>query len=447
MDLGIPFKLLLALLLGGFLGLEREYHKEEIPHKKTALSSLGVRTFSLLTLLGALGGLMFTEYLFFSLILTSTVMLLILSNYVMSTLHTKDSGITTEIAGIFAYTAGFILMLTIFPLQLTVALTVIVTLILSRKEEIKNTIARFHKFETNAFITYAIIALVILPFLPDRAIVLSDISFLTSLLSAYAIRLGDLAVVEILNPYKLWFIVALITGIDTLGYFLNKYVGQKRGYILSAITGGFVSSTATTIALAQESKHSKRTNRLVGAAILSNTASFFQLVALLAPINGALLVKSTFLILSIIIAGSVSALFFLRQKNARGPMSLKKKTQTEVFSLPQALKFAGIYLLVRFGSGTALVLFGSGGLYVTSLLGALVGLDAVTINLADLTLRNEITVENGVVALLLANAANLIAKVMYSFFQGSRSFTVKFALSVCVIILSSIAGVIFTLLY
>lgn len=441
MDLAVHIKLILALLLGAFIGLEREYHKEEISQGKQVVSSLGVRTFSFLSLMGAVGGFLFSDYLVFSSILTISVMLLILGNYVLASIHTKDSGITTEIASLFAYAVGFMVARNVFSVHLIVATTVIATLILSRKEEIKNAVARLRGFETNAFITYAIIALVILPFLPDRSITLSDVTFLKTLLEAYRVNFGPFSTVELINPYKLWFIIALITGIDMLGYFLNKRFGQQKGHLLSAISGGFVSSTATTIALAQDSRQTIASDRMVSATIFANTASFFQLIFLLAPTNSSLLVKSTFPIIAIIVVGFLSGLYFLRRRGSRGKVSIKTKTQTEVFSLSQAFKFGLIYLLVRFGSNVALTFLGSSGVYITSALGALVGLDAVTLNLADLTARNIISLDGGVVALLIANAVNLSAKVFYSYTQGSRAFTVKFGISVACIIIASIAAV------
>lgn len=438
MDLTILFKLLASLVLGAFIGLEREYHKEEVPRKTHKYSSLGVRTFSFLTLMGSLSGVFYSSFMPVSLIVTAATMLLILANYVMGSMQTRDTGITTEIASIFSYAIGFIIAMDVIPIQITIALTVIATLILSRKEAVKSAVARLHGFETNAFINYAVIALVILPFLPNRAIYLSDIQALTTLLGAYNISLGPLANVELVNPYKLWFLVALITGIDLLGYFLNKYIGKTRGYLLSAISGGFVSSTATTIALAQESKRTTIADKLVGAAIFANTASFFQMLFLLAPTSGVLLVASTMPILAMIAAGIISGLFFLKSASSVKKITLRKKQDSNVFSLASALKFAGIYVLIRIISGIALVYLGNSGVYLTSMLGALAGLDAVILNLADLTIREVIPVRNALFALLIANAVNLIAKIVYSYVQGSRGFTIRLTAGMITIIAASV---------
>lgn len=437
MDLTNVLPLLLSLGVGAFIGLEREYHKDEFTGKKSPYSSLGVRTFSLLSLMGGLAGVLFIAFQPIAMLLTGAAMLLIVGNYIMGTLHTKDSGITTELASMFSFFMGFIITQAILPLQVTIALVVVATLILSRKTAIKNAVAGLHAFETNAFINYAIIALVILPFLPNRPILLGNIPFIQTLAKAYQFSLGDFASVELVNLYKLWFTVSLITGIDMLGYFLNKFVGAGRGYVVSAITGGFVSSTATTIALAQESKHTHTPTRLVGAAILANTASFIQILLLLAPTSTALLTASMTPMAAMILAGTIVGLFFLRSRQSASKKAAIKKEETSVFSLSSALKFASIYVLVRFGSGIGLTILGNSGIYLTSGIAALAGLDAVTLNLADLTARLVIPVESGVLALLIANAVNLLAKVGYSYAQGSRAFTMQFGLGMILLIVAS----------
>ena len=74
-------------------------------------------------------------------------------------------------------------------------------------------------------------------FLPNKSFYLSSIPALETILSAYKISLGKLAGIEILNPFKLWLVVALITGIDIFGYILEKTIGilMKRAICANAI--------------------------------------------------------------------------------------------------------------------------------------------------------------------------------------------------------------------
>ena len=86
--------------------------------------------------------------------------------------------------------------------------------------------------------------------------------------------------------------------------------------------------------------------------------------------------------------------------------------------------------------------FGQSGFLAATALGALTGLDAVIVNTSQLAGR-QIEVYLAVIALILANAVNLISKTIYSFMQGKREFATKFGVSMIVIIVSSLAGLMF----
>ena len=240
--------------------------------------------------------------------------------------------------------------------------------------------------------------------------------------------MGKLAQIEILNPFKLWFIVALITGVDMAGYILDRTVGQKKGWLLTSIAGGFISSTATTQSLAQQSKKSKTINRLVATAVSSNLASFFQIFILVASINGLFLVKITPLILAIIIGSFLPVLFFLKKKESIKEEELKETKERlkkdEIFALGPALKFAVIFLLIRIVTKTSLALFGNKGFLVTIGIASITGIDAVTINLSELA-GTAVSFKTGVLALILANAVNLLGKTVYSFTQGKKEFALN----------------------
>ncbi len=443
MQLSVPLKLILALVLGAVIGLERESHEKKKQSRKEALGTIGVRTFSLITALGAIAGLLREDYFSLFLLINATFMALLIAYYTLQSLLTKDQGITTEIAIIFSYLIGLLIILEIFPIQLVLAITIVLVLILARKGEIKALVAGIKRSEINAFISYAIIALVILPFLPNQSFFLADIPNLEMILSPYGIDLGKLSQIEIINPFWLWLIVALITGVEMLGYLLERTVGQKKGWLLTSIAGGFISSTATTQSLAQQSQKGKMVNLLVAAALFANLASFFQVFIFIAPINSLFLVKVTPLILAIVLSALLMGLFFLKIKGSSDeedlPATKERLKREQIFALGPALKFASIFLIIRIATKISLALFGSGGFLATAVIASVPGIDAVTINLAEMA-GKTINFQTGVLALILVNAANLLSKVIYSFVQGKREFALKFAASVAVMILASLLG-------
>jgi len=241
--------LFLALLFGSAIGLERESSQQGEGNPG------GIRTHALIALLGAVCGIFYVSGLHFIALLIAIVFFaVLLAYYSISCIITKDLGMTSELAIVFTFIVGMLPMLNIIPIQLVVALFVVIMLILSSKAKTKQIMAGISAKEVESFISYAIIALVVLPFLPNQAYKLVDIPALSVILENLGVNLGQFATIELINPYKIWRVVALITGIDVFGYVLGRLIGNKGGFTLASCVGGFVSSTSTTQSLAQRSK-------------------------------------------------------------------------------------------------------------------------------------------------------------------------------------------------
>ncbi len=438
--MSLPLKLFLATLLGALLGLERESSGGR--SSSTAVS--GIRTYALISLMGALAGVFFNSQARNLFLVTAiTVCGLIVAYYVVGSLITKRSGITTEISLVFTFLLGVIVMTEVLSIQIILALLVVVLLILSMKARTKRLMLGITPQETESFISYAIIALVILPFLPNRGFHLQDIPTLVTILDGYNIHLGALATIEIVNPRKLWFIVALVTGIDVFGYILGRILGNKKSFTMASFVGGFISSTSTTQSLAQQSKRSPvaLVHTLLGAAVAANLASFFQVFLLVAPLNPQWLVRLTPILLIIIVAAVVVSIFFLtkKQPEATNGEAEKAGEQKRIFSLVSALKFALLLTSVKLATKVCLAIFGQSGFLISSIIASFAGLDAIIINLAELA-GKLITFKTAVLTFVLVNATNLLSKTVYSFIQGNRKFAVKFGAAMAVIIGSSLVG-------
>lgn len=445
-EVNLIFKFLIALALGACIGLERQYNEikeENVAPQSTAL--FGVRTVSLVCLLGAIGGVLATKNPLLFGVLSASVFILVLISYVFTSLSKQDTGITTEIAIIYSYIIGFLVVTEYMPVQVTIALTVVLALILSQKAKIHKTVSGIQSYELSAFLSYGLIALVILPFLPNQSIILDYIPHFKEIAHAIHLPYDLLKKIEIINPFRLWLIVALITGVDMAGYFLERFIGKNKGILLTSFTAGFISSTATTQAIAQRSQSTVNINPLVSAALFANLASFLQIFVLIAPVNPALFVRILPMVISMIISALVLALMFYFSKKSssvRQNSETAKEQTTAIFVLGPALKFAIIYLLIRFISKLAYEFFGTSGFLISIAFAAMTGLDAIVINIAELT-GKTITPTTAMLALIIANMVNLATKSFYAFVQGNRDFAIKLSLSLLVIILSSCVGLFF----
>jgi uncharacterized membrane protein (DUF4010 family) len=447
MELSIFVQCLLALLLGAVIGFERESYEHEVDRTATVgRGSLGVRTYALVALLGAISTIVTPIHFGLFLLIAVTFVGFLVSYYIFGSITNKDHGLTTELAILFAFLIGAMIGIPNIPIQLTIALTVILAFIMSTKKQVKTFIKSIKEHEVDGFIAYAIIALVILPFLPKEALTLGQIPYVSSILDAYGIELPTkFQNLQIINPHSLWRVVAIITGVEILGYFLQKAIGQKKGWLLTSIAGGFVSSTATTQSLALQSKRLADSSGLVGAAIVANVSSFFQLFVLIASINPSLLVEITPFALLLILSGIASIIFFTHKstKEANKDIIKTKRAleENKLFALRPALKFALIFVLIKFMAGVMLVLVGDTGYIVANILGAVTGLDAVIFGVSEIA-GSSISMSLAVVTLASANTVNLVTKAIFSYTHGSRDFATKISKAFVFIILSSFIGLI-----
>jgi uncharacterized membrane protein (DUF4010 family) len=446
-ELNEPLKLILSFAIGAVIGLERQENKSDLRDiKNKSYAPLGLRTFSMIAALGCLSGLLIGEFLLIALFISITFAVLLITHYIFNSNMTKDIGITTELALLYSYLIGLIIAIELLPMQVTLAISVVLLLILSRKEQIKGFIADVQKKEINAFISFAIIALVILPFLPNNGYTITDIPNVERIVGNFGWDLERVRDIEILNPFKLWTIVALITGVDLFGYVLERKFGKSRGWLFASLAGGFISSTATTLSLAQESKTAKQVNHLVSAAVFANMASFFQIAFLILVLNVAFFIQSIPVILLVIASSFIAGVYFYRHRATKNTKFSSKNdsSQKEIINLGPALKFAGLFLIIQLISRIALEFFGQSGFLAATAIGSLTGLDAVIINTSQLA-GKQIEVTLAVIALILANAVNLTSKTIYSFLQGNQEFAIKFGLSMGFVALSSVVGLVITL--
>ena len=432
-------KILLSILFGAAIGLERESSGNQ------GIGFLGgIRTYSLFCLLGALAGLFFINSIpALGMIIIAGILLLLIVYYGIASFITKDFGLTTELSVVITFLIGLLLVFDIVPLQIIVVVFVLLALILSLKSKTSKLVAGVSRHEIQSFISYAIIALVILPFLPNVGYKLMDLPVLPSIFESLGIGLGKFSELELINFRKIWLVVVLITGIDVFGYVLSKFVGQKKSFMLTSFFGGFVSSTSTTQSLALKSKKMKLADHLVGAAIVANLASFVQMFLLIGPLNGKWLISVIPSILIMIVTAGFLAFYFLRKKE---PV-IEEKNEEEVkdkkiFSLLPALKFAGLLIVIKLFTKICLILFGKSGFIISSVIASLAGIDAIIVTLAEMA-GTVLTFKFALVVLLLVSATNLISKSVFSYLQGTRQFAWKFFASAMAIVAFSFVWLLF----
>ena len=173
-----------GLTAGLLIGIERGWH---LRTRDAGSRVAGIRTFALLGLGGGLAGLLGAkgQPLMGGTIVIASAAVLVLG-YANSLRERHDA--TTAVVALVTLTIGLLAGLGSSGLALAAA--AVVVLVLAMREELHGFIDRLDERDVKALARFAVIALGVLPFLPNRA------------MGPYGAW----------NPSKLWWVVILVTG-------------------------------------------------------------------------------------------------------------------------------------------------------------------------------------------------------------------------------------------
>lgn len=380
-DPHLALRFAVALGLGILIGLERERAKGEE-------GGAGVRTFALIALTGAIAGYLDRDLglsgLAFAVFVA--VAALLVSLYVLTSLR-GDTGVTTEISALLAFLLG--LLCAHGQLQVAAWVAVAMALMLALKDWLHRLARRIDAADVEATLKFAIVTLIILPLVPDH-------------------NYGP-EPLDVLNPYKVWLMVVLISGLNFASYLLVKIVGAEHGIGIAGLLGGLVSSTAVTLGFSQRSR---QTGVDAGAfalgILLAWTVMFFRVVVMSALISGQLGLRLAVAMgaLCTVSLGACYRLWRRRQASARGEV----KAGANPFELYEAVKFGLLFGVVVFVAKAAQVYLGEAGLYLAAAVAGLSDVDAITLAMADLARNEAQSVEVAARAIVIAVLANTLVK-------------------------------------
>ena len=392
-DLDILWKLLTALGIGLLIGTERGwYGRKEEEGDRVA----GIRTFSLVGLLGGISASLIPhagEWMIPISILSFTALVVASYIYEIKVLESDDIGITTEVALILTFTLGIWAALGNQIEALGTA--VVVMAILSLKPVLHTWLRKINVEVIYAGIKLLVISVILLPILPDKGY-------------------GPF---EALNPYWIWWMVVLISGLSFSGYILVKCVGEGRGTILTAIIGGLASSTAVTISLAQISKQAdKSKNKLFIAGVLVASGIMFVRVFIEVSVVNRELLQPLWIPLAamlILTAGCVAWLYIsANDEPDEGNPTIDPGNPLQ---LKTALQFGALLGVILVLSTALEEWFGDQGIYLLALISGLVDVDAITLSLSKMA-QSEITDPVATLGIIISVISNTIVKTGFFIF-------------------------------
>lgn len=384
--LPLVFRVFVAFGIGALIGMERE-------QSESGGSFAGSRTFPLFALFGALVQAFFPSML--PVVVVALVLPLSLA-YGAKVLEEHDIGLTTVTAALLTVVLGALTTHSGRGTVLAIIVGGLVTVVLSAKGPIHKFAGRIDDTERRASIKFILVVFVILPLLPDR----------------------DVDVLFGLNPRYVWMMVVLVTGLGFAAYVLSSVLGTQQGIAVTGVLGGFVSSTATTVSMAEHTAESPSLYRVCGfSVVVASIVMFPRALVEVAVVNPALLPTVAVPLSIMTVAGTVlaAALYW------RTAVATDVDTDLEnPFRVRPALIFGAIFAIVLLVSESSHNLFGASGIYVTAFLSGLADVDAITLTLSTLAADGAITAEVATTGIVIGAVANTAVKVGLVWVLGTR---------------------------
>ncbi len=432
-----PF--IIALFLGAVLGFGRTF-TTKLDHEVEDFLG-GIRTYSMVSLFGSIVSFLSEKYYpeLLPLSFAGMVVLMAVSYYIGFSRH-NEGGITTEMSLLICFIIGVIVQKNHLVLALFTA--IITAGILHAKEFLRKFTDRVEPEDIRAALKFAIITFIILIVNPDYTFVLKDIGALGTRLFSWMPELAD---VKVVNPYNVWLMVVLISGIGFTGYIAMKILGSRKGIGLTGFLGGLVSSTATTATFA---KRSREDEGAVGhlpyvlAVLLACSTMFPRIIVEVLVIN-ELLVDKLIIIMGIMASAGFIFCFFVWKKSGKEKSPGDKSeevTHRNPFNIMPALKFGLIFAAIVFIARIAEVLVGDSGIYLISVLTGLSDVDPITLTMSQISRDDPSKLAQATVAITLAAFANTLLKAGLAWFLGSKKFRRTILLGFGVIITAGVLG-------
>ncbi|MDR7543484.1 MAG: MgtC/SapB family protein [Armatimonadota bacterium] len=383
-------RLLVAALLGGLIGVERERAEGRGAREQFA----GVRTFPLFALLGAVLALVSGQVGAAVVSGFAAVAALVVASYLRTSVE-GAVGATTETAALLTYWVG--VLAGGGALLLAGALGIGMAVLLASKARLEAFTRALTAEELTAALVLAVIAAVILPVLPDA-------------------RYGPWGV---WNPRHLWGMVVIVCALSFAAFVAMRVWGHARGLFVSGILGGLVSSTAATVSFASRSREEPAQAAALGVA--AGLASLVMLVrvAILAALAGPEVLPHLGPFLLAALLGGGTAVAAAPRRTPTGPSAAPGVTNP--FRLEQAIRFAVVYGLVQLAVAAASRYLGAWGVVAAAVVAGLTDVDAITLTLAGMA-PSVLTPSAAGYAIALAVASNTLAKAVYASWLGGRAF-------------------------
>lgn len=391
MDLSAASGLLVALLGGAAIGVERQ----RTGHASGRRARLGgVRTFTLLGGVSGLAGWMSTIGLSAAaVVLTAGAVALVVAGYVAASRRDVDA--TTEVAALVVIAAG--VLAGTGRLAFASGTVAITALLLVGKSRLHALVARIDDEELRAAARFGVMALVILPLLPE----------------------GPVGPWGGVRPRDLWLLVLFFTGLSFAGYLARRLLGADHGYPLAGLLAGIVSSTQATFTFARLSQQDPPLSRTLALGVIGACTMLFPRVLVATVVLNPAVARALLpYVVAPFAAGALALAGWLRRNPSGDRATTMPSNPLQVWP---ALQMAATFQVVLVGVGLARRLFGDVGLLASGAVLGLTDVDALTISMARAS-NDAVAPVLAAQAIAIGILANSVMKLGLALTLGTPEF-------------------------
>ena len=404
--------LVVSACLGALVGLIRQWSDQTAQPGGVDLG--GVRTYTFWAMLGCIGAFLGEK---FAPALLAVLVTLVGVHQIVSMAKlpvTRRPGGTTFASALLTILVGALVFWGERHAAILVAATTVV--LLGLKQPLHAWTRGFTPADIRATLQFVAITGVVLPLVPDRSF------------GPY----------DAFNPYSIWLMVVLISGLGFLAYVTMRMLGARTGLVVASLLGGLASSTATTLAFSRRSKEDPALAENYAMAVVTACSVMLPRVAI---VVGFLNLELAFSLVGPFALMALPAVIFgvwLWFKRRPGAAVIDQPQITNPLSLKTAVKFALLYTVIGFlvKAATHLNLLQT-GLLPLSFLSGLSDMDAISLSMAGSLTAGSVSVALATKAVIVAAISNSLLKASFAIGLGSPVLRREAAL---VLGLTAVAG-------
>ncbi len=387
--------LIVSASLGALIGTIRQWGKQH--EEQSADGFAGVRTFTLWALLGTSSAAISAQFVPAAFVAT---LLLIGGQLILRGVFGRVDfkiGFTTTAASLLTFLMGGLVYWG--ETQAAVVLSAGTMLLLGFKQPIHAWTRKFTEADIRSTLQFVAITGVILPLVPNRGF------------GPY----------DAFNPFAMWLMVVLISGLGFVGYLLMRIMGAGTGIALTGLVGGLASSTATTLTFSRRSREDPAASSgYVLAVVLASTVMLARVAAVSLVLQQKLFAVVWPALLAMALPGIFYAAWVLLIR--RSQMKLIEAPELKnPLSLVTAIKFAAIYAIVTLVVRAVAEEEISQGMLAVSFFSGLTDMDAITLSTIDATKTGGMGESLAARLIIVAVIANTLAKAAIALLLGSTT--------------------------